>query len=469
MNYQSPIGKRYKAEKLNKLFSPEYRVILIRKLWIQLAKIQKELGVESINDEGIKEMEGNIENIDFEKINEYEKRFKHDIIAHIHTFGELCPNASKFIHLGATSNFINDNVDLIIIKEAFEIIFNKINKLSDLLWNLSCYYKDLPTLAYTHLQKAQLITVGKRFCMWNNDLLNETYFWMNHIQFLLINFRGMKGTVGSEDTLLKLMNGDHSKCDLLNKKLAKEFGFNDHAKICSQTYSRKIDVENMHKLSSVAQILYKMMNDIRLLASKNEIQEHFSEEQVGSSAMPYKMNPINCERICSLARYIINQENCMSQTYINQWLERTLDDSAIKRIIYPECFLLTENILDDSIKLISNLVINEEVIKNNVEEQMPFIISEELILNGVKMGYDRQILHEKIRQILISYSNELKKNKNNKKDLEDIFKEDEVLYKILKESNISIQPNNYIGRCVEQIEEFSSFFHHDVVDPKLYM
>jgi adenylosuccinate lyase len=277
----------------------------------------------------------------------------------------------------------------------------------------------------------------------------------------------VKGTVGSEDSILKIFNGDGDKCDDLNRKFRKKYGFNELI-ICGQTYSRKYDVNVFRVLSDICQTIYKMMNDIRLLSSKNEMFEHFSEKQVGSSAMPYKTNPINCEKICSLCRYVVNQEICMKQTYMNQWLERSLDDSAIKRIIYPECFLLVEYIVTETDKIMEHLVIHLEKINRDVIAHMPFILSEELIIEGVKQGYSRQDIHERLRGILVRYkfspdindNNTINTNKSNvNEDILTIFKEDEILSQIISNlgNPIEINPQNYIGRCETQVSRFSSF------------
>jgi adenylosuccinate lyase len=455
MSYISPINSRYKAPILSKLWCSDSKIIKMRQLWIDLALFQKQLGIKSITSEGIEEMTLNISKIDYDKINEYETKFKHDIMAHIYAFGNLCPKAKSFIHLGATSNFINDNVDMIIVKESLTLIDELLFKLFQILKEKSLKYKDLSTLAYTHLQPAQLTTVGKRFTIWNSDI----YIDLTNLDDIIkkLPFRGIKGTVGTEDTILKLFNGDHNKCDLLNEKLCDKYSFENNLKICGQTYSRKYDVLVFQILSSICQTIYKIMNDIRLLSSKMEVYEFFDKEQIGSSAMPYKMNPITCEKICSLCRYIINQENCMSQTYLNQWLERTLDDSAIKRIIYPECFLLLEHILNESIKCISSLVINENKITNNVLSNMPYILSEQIILNGVELGYSRQEIHEKLRVILTKVKRDTSQIISNDNTLEIIlviFENDAIISRIIKEKQISINPQDYIGRAIQQTELF---------------
>lgn len=445
MSYISPINTRYKAPINSSIWSRDNRVLTMRQLWIDLAICQKDLGIHCIDDAGIEELANNKEHIDYSVIDSYEEKFKHDIMAHLYAFSYLCPTGKNMIHLGATSNFINDNVDMILVTKSLKHIIDLLYKLIDVLKTKSTNYKDVPTLAYTHLQSAQLITVGKRFTYWNSDIILD----LDGILDLLnkLPFRGIKGTVGSEDTILKLFDGDHDKCVSLNNKLAELYGFSNKLLICGQTYSRKYDLFVFQTLSSLCQSIYKMMNDIRLLSGKSEIYEHFSKEQIGSSAMPYKKNPITCEKICSLCRLVINHETNMSQTYINQWLERSLDDSAIKRIIYPDCFILTEHILNETIKCIDNIYINIPVIEKNVDEHLHNIISEHIIIAGVKMGFNRQDIHERLRLILTASA-----NTSSKGDID--FTLDPVLKQILEENKISMIPQNYIGRCVEQIDTF---------------
>jgi len=435
-DFESVINSRYKAPVLSKIWCSDNRIKTMRQLWIDLATIQKELGIEYISDEAIKELIDNKNNINYELIKNLEEKYRHDIIAHIHAYASLCPNGGKIIHLGATSNYINDNVDSILIKTSFISINYEVKCIVEELNLKAIEYSKIPTIAYTHLQSAQLITIGRRFSMWLQDILMD-YNSLKNIQ-TEIPFRGIKGTVGSEDTLLKLFNNDINKCDKLNQKLAENYGFNNRIFVCGQTYSRKYDVKYIHLLSSICQSIYKIMNDIRLLSGEYEVYEEFGEEQVGSSAMPYKKNPITCEKICSLCRYVINQEQNATQTYINQWLERSLDDSAIKRLMFPDCFLLVEYILNESIKVIENLHFNLEYINKQVYKHMINIISEEIIIKGVKIGFDRQEIHERLRQILTGDNPSFENLKN-----------DSMISKII-DKNISFNPLNYIGRSIEQ-------------------
>jgi len=433
--FECVINSRYKAPILSKIWSSHNKIKTMRQLWIDLASIQKELGVDCITDKAIKELIESRDIIDLEMIRCYEMRLNHDIMAHIRAYSDLCPYGGKIIHLGATSNFINDNVDAILIKSSFVTIEYQLKSLCSQLKISAEKYSTIPTIAYTHLQPAQLITIGRRFSMWLHDLLIDS----QHLKELKIPFRGIKGTVGTEDTLLKLFNNDLKKCDSLNEKLALNYNFTDKILICGQTYSRKYDVEYIHMLSSICQSIYKMMNDIRLLSGKMEVYEDFKDEQVGSSAMPYKKNPITCEKLCSLCRLVINHEQNITQTYINQWLERSLDDSAIKRIIFPECFLLMEYILDESLKVIEKLQFNLKHINEQVNNHMNNIVSEEIILNGVKMGYSRHDIHERLRKILTSDSSSF-----------NYLSSDNIIENIINNNSISFNPMNYIGRSIEQ-------------------
>lgn len=434
--FDTPIGSRYSHSNLEDIWSNSNKIKLMRDLWIHLSIFQKELGIIQITDDGIEEMKKHKDIIHYENINKYELECKHDIVANIHAFGDLCPSAKSFIHLGATSNFINDNVDLIRIKESLIIIKDELDELFSTLKDLSFKFIDVPAVAYTHLQKAQLTTIGKRFTMWNHDICID----MEELMYLIdtLPFKGMKGTVGSEDTLLKLFN-DKNKCRELNHKLGRQYGFDKNLLICGQTYTRKYDVKIVNCLSNIAQTLYKIMSDFRLLSSKMEIIESFGENQVGSTAMPYKKNPITCEKICSLSRYIINNQNNMSNTYINQWLERSLDDSAIKRIIFPETFVLLGYLIQETNNVFKKCVINEDIIKQNVKEHMDNIISEKVIIEGVKRGFNRQDLHEKLRSCQI----------NNKS-----IYEDSTLKFIIERAFIIKNPREYTGLCSEQVKLF---------------
>jgi adenylosuccinate lyase len=443
-SYQSQIGKRYKGKNMSQIWNVHNRIIIMRKLWISLAKTEKELGITCITDEGIQEMEINLTNINFENIEQHENETKHDIMAHILAFCDLCPNAKKFIHLGATSCYITDNTDLIQIKKSNTILMRLILEIIRLLEIFIEKYKLLPTIAYTHLQAAQLTTVGKRAALWLNDLVDDYVTLKNYTENLL--FRGAKGATGSEDSFLTLFDGSTEKCILLNEKICEIFEFNQTVLVCGQTYSRKSDVKLFNILSDISQTFYKMCNDIRLLASKGEMGEGFSKNQIGSSAMVYKQNPIKCEKVCSLTRYIINQQSSMCQTYINQWCERTLDDSAIRRIIIPDSFMLLEHICDETKSIINGLRVFENIINENVKNHMPFIMTEKLLMLGTKEGLDRQDLHEKLRQQTIF-------NLDEKNDIEEI--KNVNIKKI--QNSLSKNPVDYIGNIENQINHLLKY------------
>jgi adenylosuccinate lyase len=434
--FDSPIGNRYSHKSLEKIWSSTYKIKLMRDLWTNLAIFQKQLGVSSIKIEGIEEMKMKQDIINNDTIDKFEEMFKHDIVANIHAFGELCPNAKSFIHLGATSNFINDNVDLIRMKSALCIIKNELNVLFTTLKNLSLEYIEVPTLAYTHLQKAQVTTVGKRFTMWNSDIVIDLDEINNLIDTL--PFKGIKGTVGTEDSILQLLQTP-DKCNELNNLLRNHYKFDKSINICGQTYSRKYDVKVVQCLANIAQTLYKIASDFRLLSSKMELLENFSAEQVGSSAMPYKKNPITCEKVCSLTRYIMNNQNNITNTYINQWLERTLDDSSIKRIVLPEMFVLLGYTITQTTMYLSTCVVNEDVIKLNIKEHMDNIISEKIIIEGVKLGYNRQDIHEKLRNC---QTNNLS------------MYDDAIIKYIIERAFIIKDPIKYIGLSIEQVNDF---------------
>lgn len=431
--FDTPIGDRYSHQELENIWSNDNKIKLMRGLWISLATYQKELGISVICQDGLNEMKHYEDIINYDEIKELENKYKHDIVANINAFANQCPNASKFIHLGATSNFINDNIDLIRMRDSLSIIYDNIVSLFGILKDLSFKYKNIPTLAYTHFQRAQLTTVGKRFTMWNNDIYEDIKVLRNIISNL--PFKGIKGTVGTEDSIVKLLQSE-DKCEMLNEMLCKHYNFYDKIVVCGQTYSRKLDVKVIQCLSGICQSIYKMMNDIRLLASHMEILECFTDNQVGSSAMPYKKNPITCEKICSLSRYVINNEMSIINTYINQWLERSLDDSAIKRILLPEMFVLSGYIIKSTSDCLKQCYINEDIIKEHVNEHVNKIVVEEIIIKGVERGYNRQDLHERLRYC---HTNNIS------------IENDDILKNI---NSISINPEDYIGLCESQIQKF---------------
>ena len=392
--YESPLSSRYASSFMLELFSADTRYQTWRKLWVALAKAEKQLGL-PITEEQIAQMEAQIENIDYDCVAKREKEVRHDVMAHVYAFGQVAPKAAGIIHLGATSCYVTDNADLILYRDGLRYLRNE---LLGVIANLSDFaekYKDMPTLGYTHYQPAQLVTVGKRATLWIQDFVSD----LEELDFALeqIKFLGCRGTTGTEASFLDLFEGDTAKIDEMNRLLCETFGFASCFDVCGQTYPRKVDSRILNALSSIAQSCYRMANDIRLLQHDRQIEEPFEKHQIGSSAMAYKRNPMRCERICSLARYLIADATNAHMTAAVQWLERTLDDSANRRISLPEGFLCADAILRLAQNVTDGIHVNEKIVAKTVQEYLPFIATENLMMEGVKRGGDRQELHEIIR------------------------------------------------------------------------
>lgn len=457
--YENPLITRYASDEMANIFSPSMKYKLWRELWIALAEAQKELGL-SISEEQLDEMKRNKKKIDFELAKEKEKEFRHDVMAHVHTFGFQCPKAKPIIHLGATSAFVGDNTDLILMYKAMTLIRVKLVNLMDKLKRFALKYKDVPTLGFTHFQPAQLTTIGKRAALWLHDL----YLDYENLEFRIniIKLRGAKGTTGTQASYLKLFDNDHEKVKKLDKLVAKKMGFNDTYPVTGQTYSRKIDFEVLSVLSGIAQTLHKITNDIRLLQHLKEIEEPFEKSQIGSSAMAYKRNPMRSERIASLARYIISNLSSAAMTASTQWFERTLDDSANRRLIIPQSFLACDAILEIALNIFDGLVVYEEVIKSHIENELPFMATENILMEAVKKGGDRQELHEEIRKLSMEASRQVKEKGKKNNLIERILRSDK--FNMAKEEILDlIDPKNFIGRAPEQVEEFIN----DYIDPIL--
>lgn len=448
--YENPLTHRYPSKDMNYIWSPHNKFSTWRKLWIALAKSEKELGI-NIKQKQIEEMEQNIYNIDFEIANQKEAVFKHDVMAHVHTFGEACPNAKPIIHLGATSCFVGDNTDLIQLKDSLLLIKKNMLKLIKIMKNFAIEYKNLPTLGYTHYQPAQLTTIGKRATLWLQDIVID----YSDICDLISNlpFRGVKGTTGTQASFLELFDGDHDKVKMLNKMVCENMGFDKWLIITGQTYTRKWDYKILSVLSGIGQSAYKMCSDIRLLASMKEIEEPFGKNQIGSSAMAYKRNPMKSERICSLARYIMNLPNNCSQTHSNQWFERTLDDSANRRIVLPQGFLTTDIIINSLISVMDGIQVWPAVIRKHIDEELPFMATENILMHCVKNGGDRQELHEIIREYSMQVSANIKMH-GKPNNLIDLIKKDDKFKCIHSKLDEILQPQNFIGRSSEQVTEF---------------
>lgn len=448
--YESPLNSRYASSEMLKIFSPDMKFTTWRRLWIALAEAEKELGL-NITDEQIQQLKNNKDNINYESAEKYEKQFRHDVMSHVHAYGELCPEAKGIIHLGATSCYVGDNTDVIIMTEGLKLLKSKMLLLIKKLSDFALEYKDMPTLGFTHYQPAQLVTVGKRACLWIQELLMD----MEDLEHAIENMKllGSKGTTGTQASFLNLFEGDHEKVKKLEQLIAEKMGFKSVFAVTGQTYSRKLDSRVLNVLSGIAQSAYKFSNDMRLLQSMKEMEEPFEEKQIGSSAMAYKRNPMRCERISSLARYVIVDALNPAITASTQWFERTLDDSANKRISIPEAFLAIDAILNIYINVASGFVVYPKVINKHVMDELPFMATENIMMEAVKRGGDRQELHEQIRAHSMDAGKRVKVD-GEANDLIERIANDSMFGMTLQELNSVLDPKNYIGRCPEQVEEF---------------
>ena len=449
-NYESPFCTRYASKEMQYIFSPDKKFTTWRKLWVALARAEMKLGL-SVTNEQVAELEANIENIDYEEAKRQEQLVRHDVMAHVHTYGLACPNAKGIIHLGATSCYVGDNTDIIIMRDAMMVVKRKMIKILEQLAKFAMEYKSMPALAYTHLQPAQLTTVGKRATLWMNELLmdlEDIDYRINGLKLL-----GSKGTTGTQASFVELFDGDNSKVKKLEKMIADEMGFSDVVSVSGQTYSRKIDSQIVSVLSGIAQSAMKFSNDMRILQNFKEMEEPFEKNQIGSSAMPYKRNPMRSERITSLARYVMVDSLNPAFTAGTQWFERTLDDSANKRIAVAEAFLGVDAILNIMMNVTDNLVVYPKVIRQRVMNELPFMTSENIMMNAVKKGGDRQELHEKIRIYAMEAGKRVKEE----------GLENDLIERILADSSFGLttddvaeilQPEKYTGRSEEQVVEF---------------
>ena len=458
--YESPLSSRYASEEMLYLFSADKKFSTWRKLWVALARAEMELGL-PVTQEQVDELEAHIYDIDYEKAAAWEKKLRHDVMAHVHTYGELCPKAMPIIHLGATSCYVGDNTDVILMREGLILVRDKLVQVLDALAKFAREYKALPTLGFTHFQAAQLVTVGKRASLWMNDLLLDLEEVEHRISTLKL--LGSKGTTGTQASFLELFNGDHEKVKELERKIAKEMGFDGVVPVSGQTYSRKMDYSVLSVLSGIAQSASKFATDMRLLCHLKEVEEPFEKNQIGSSAMPYKRNPMRCERICSLARYVIVDAGNPAVTAATQWFERTLDDSANKRLSVPEAFLAVDAILNIYANVASGLVVHEKVIERHVMEELPFMASENIMMDAVKRGGNRQDLHERIR-VLSQEAGRNVKDRGLPNNLIDLIAEDPMFGMSREELTVHMEPARYIGRCPEQVDEFLAECVHPVLE-----
>ena len=447
--YESPLSSRYASDEMLRLFSQRTRIETWRRLWTELARAEHELGL-PITAEQVAELKENISFIDFDLASVREKEVRHDVMAHIYAYGKAAPSAAGIIHLGATSCFVTDNADLILYRDA---LLHLRKELQAVLANLARFaerWKDTPTLGYTHYQPAQPVTVGKRATLWMQDFLSD----LEELDFVLsqIKFLGCRGTTGTEASFLELFGGDAKKIDEMNRTLAEAFGFSECYPVCGQTYPRKLDSRILNVLSSIAQSAYRMATDIRLLQHDRQLEEPFEEEQIGSSAMAYKRNPMRCERICSLARFLMADAMNAAMTASTQWLERTLDDSANRRISMPEGFLACDAVLRLVKNVADGLVVNEKIVEKTLRDYLPFSATENILMEGVKRGGDRQQLHEVIRRASM---NATAKMKNGEPwDLLEELAQEPSFGMTKAEMESLLDPKAFTGRSAHQVEAF---------------
>ncbi len=448
--YSNPLAERYSSKEMLEIFSPKFKFSTWRKLWYVLAETEKELGLD-ITDEQLAQMKANIYNIDYELADEMEKKFRHDVMAHVHTFGTAAPKAMPIIHLGATSAYVGDNTDLIQIKEGLSILKKKLINVMDGLAKFSNEYKDLPTLGFTHFQAAQLTTVGKRATLWLQSLILD----LEELEFRqdTLRFRGVKGTTGTQASFQELFNGDYKKVKELDERVAEKMGFNKRFLVTGQTYDRKIDSEISNLLSNIAQSAHKFTNDLRLLQHLKEIEEPFEKNQIGSSAMAYKRNPMRSERISSLAKFVIALQQSTAMTASTQWFERTLDDSANKRLALPQGFLAVDAILIIWKNILEGLVVYPKMIEKHIMAELPFMATEYIIMEGVKKGGDRQELHELIRVHSMEAGKQVKVEGLENDLIERII--NDLSFDIDREKLMEIlDPKNFIGFAPAQVVDF---------------
>lgn len=449
-SYESPFCTRYASKEMQYIFSADKKFTTWRQLWVALARAEMKLGL-PVTEDQVAELEANINNIDYEVAAQREKEVRHDVMAHVYTYGVACPNAKGVIHLGATSCYVGDNTDIIIMRDAMLVIRRKLINVIAQLSGFAMQYKSMPALAYTHLQPAQLTTVGKRATLWINELLMD----LQEVDFRIENLKllGSKGTTGTQASFVELFEGDTSKIKKMEKMIAKEMGFDGVVPVSGQTYSRKIDSQIVATLGGIAQSASKFSNDMRILQNFKEMEEPFEEHQIGSSAMPYKRNPMRCERITSLARYVMIDTLNPAFTAGTQWFERTLDDSANKRISVAEAFLGMDAILNILLNVTDGLVVHEKIVHSRIMNELPFMATENIMMSAVKKGGDRQELHEQIRVHSIA-AGKVVKDEGKDNDLCERIISDPMFKITREEMQAILKPENFIGRSIEQVDEF---------------
>ncbi|MCR4316710.1 MAG: adenylosuccinate lyase [Planctomycetes bacterium] len=472
ISYDNPLLSRYASKEMSELFSPQRKFSTWRRLWLALAEAEKELGIGAITDEALNAMRSHLDDIDFEKAAEIESKVRHDVMAHVQTFGEACPSARGIIHLGATSCFVTDNADLVILRGALGLLRRKMVSLMNNLADFAKKYKDVPTLGFTHFQPAQCTTVGKRATLWLHDFLLDFRECESRISLLSKSFRGAKGTTGTQESFKKLFEAEfpdkfEDEIDYLvrtlDERVTAKAGFEQALPVTGQTYTRKLDSLVLAVLAGLAESAAKFATDVRLLASRKEIEEPFEKNQIGSSAMAYKRNPMRSERVCSLARYMNSLCESARDTAMTQWLERTLDDSAGRRLYIPEAFLSADAILNLLLNITSGLVVYENRIKSNLMEELPFMATEAILMRVVAKGKDRQEAHEHIRVHSQEAALEVKQN-GGKNDLLSRLKNDPLFVDVKDDIDNVTDPAQFIGRAPKQVEEFLRDYVQPVLD-----
>ena len=458
--YSTPLNSRYASKEMSYIFSDDMKFSTWRKLWVALAEGEKELGL-NITEEQLDELRNNIDNINFDEARKIEKEVRHDVMSHVYAYGLQCPNAKGIIHLGATSCYVGDNTDVIIMRDALNLIKNKIVTVLNHLKNFAIEYKDMPTLGFTHFQPAQLTTVGKRATLWMQDLVMD----VENIDFLIsqLKLRGVKGTTGTQASFMELFDGDESKVKALDKIVAEKMGFEKSFGVTGQTYPRKLDSIVLNTLSEVAQSAYKFSNDLRLLQNMKEMEEPFEKHQIGSSAMAYKRNPMRSERISALARYVIVDALNPAITAGTQWFERTLDDSANKRLSVAEGFLALDGVLNLYMNIAENMVVYDKVIASHVQRELPFMATENIMMEAVKRGKDRQELHENIRVHSMAAAQRVKGEGLDNDLIERIINDDS--FGLTRDEILGvIDPAKFVGRAPSQVVEFIDEYINPIIE-----
>ena len=458
--YTSPLGSRYASDAMQALFGQQHRIGLWRRLWLALAEAEREVGV-AIPDAALAEMRAHLDDIDFARAAEFETRFRHDVMAHVHAFGEVAPAARPFLHLGATSAYVTDNADLLLLREALVLVRSRIGNVLRALRSFAARYRAMPTLAYTHLQPAQCTTVGKRATLWMQDLVNDALELDHRIDTMA--FLGAKGTTGTQASFLDLLGGDHAKVRRLDHRVAEAMGFARLVPVSGQTYPRKTDAQILDALGGVAQSAAKLAADLRILQHLGEVLEPFGREQIGSSAMAYKRNPMRAERIASLARFVMHLPANTAETAAQQWFERTLDDSANRRLVLPEACLTVDAVLVLAEDIANGLEVRDAVVRRHVLRELPFMATERCLMLGVQAGGDRQALHEVIRRHALDVARTVAEECAPNDLIQRLAADPAFRQADLARVARDLDPRHYVGRAPEQVDEFL----HDVVDPLL--